>query len=78
MSFVFERQPIVTIRSYSSWNFGFNSLQYVIIRYISCKFANYRNDSSWDRPRPLDMQINRSQLDILRSQTLVDERDANT
>ena len=52
-------------------------LQYVSIRYILYKFANYRNDPSWDRPRSLDMQISRSQLDNLRHQTLVDERNAN-
>ena len=44
---------------------------------MSYKFANYRNDSSWDRPISLDMQIGRSQLDNLRHQTLIDERNTN-
>jgi len=34
----------------------------------SIKFANYPKDSSCDRPRSVDMQINRSQIDNLRSQ----------
>ena len=38
--------------------------------------VHYRKDSSWDRPRSLDMQISRSQLDDLRHQTLIDERNA--
>ena len=35
------------------------------------------SDSSWARSWSLDMQISRSQLDNLRSQTLADERNAN-
>ena len=45
--------------------------EYVTIRYISYTFASYRKDSSWDRPRSLDMNISRSPLDNLRHQTLV-------
>ena len=65
MLFVSERQPVVKNRFHSYLNFRFIYLQYVTIRYISYKFANYRTDSSWDRPRSLDMQISRSQLDNL-------------
>ena len=74
MPFVSDRQPVVTIRFHSSWTFGFNKLQYVTIRYISYKLANYRKDSLLYY---IVTQISRSLFDNLRHQTLVDERNAN-
>ena len=66
----------LSLNVYQSLQFAFIEIS-DSISYNTYKFANYRKDSSWDRPRSLDMQISRSQLENLRHQTLDDERNAN-
>ena len=75
MSFAHERQPNVTILLSFVMNFR---ILLATIRKYSIKFEQVRKLlQRWDRCRLLDMYIYRSQLDNLRHQTLVDERNAN-